>query len=226
MPMNIVIIIFNAVLGNEEYAFYMDKSDGSIYANKSFDRETRNKYILSILASNDPDLYINAAQSGRSLTHNPEHGHANVTITVLDENDNPPIFERNDYYAGVNSMANINDFVTKVTASDLDVGDNGTLHYYVASANLYKYGSEKPSGSIVPSPFNVTQDGKLITSGYMAEYNQDRFIVEVIAKETAIPERYAMTRVHVSFIRLYARIHRFFYAKFGTYRLVLCNITL
>ncbi|KAG5343409.1 CAD87 protein, partial [Acromyrmex heyeri] len=183
--------------GNEGYAFYMDKSDGSIYANKSFDRETRDKYVLSILASNDPDLYINPAQSGRPLTHNPEHGHVNVTITVLDENDNPPIFERNDYYAGVNSMANINDFVTKVTASDLDVGDNGTLHYYVASANLYKYGSEKPSGSIVPSPFNVTQDGKLVTSGYMAEYNQDRFIVEVIAKETAIPERYAMTRVHV-----------------------------
>ncbi|XP_011882059.1 PREDICTED: cadherin-87A [Vollenhovia emeryi] len=183
--------------GNEGYAFYMDKSDGSIYANKSFDRETRDKYVLSILASNDPDLYINPAQSGRPLTRNPEHGHVNVTITVLDENDNPPIFERNDYYAGVNSMANINDFVTKVTASDLDVGDNGTLHYYVASANLYKYGSEKPSGSIVPSPFNVTQDGKLVTSGYMAEYNQDRFIVEVIAKETAIPERYAMTRVHV-----------------------------
>nr|XP_012234071.1 PREDICTED: cadherin-87A [Linepithema humile] len=183
--------------GNEGYAFYMDKSDGSIYANKSFDRETRDKYVLSILASNDPDLYINPAQSGRPLTHHPEHGHVNVTIYVLDENDNPPIFERNDYYAGVNSMANVNDFVTKVTASDLDVGDNGTLHYYVASANLYKYGSEKPSGSIVPSPFNVTQDGKLVTSGYMAEYNQDRFIVEVIAKETAIPERYALTRVHV-----------------------------
>ncbi|EFN85300.1 Cadherin-87A [Harpegnathos saltator] len=183
--------------GNEGYAFYMDKSDGSIYANKSFDRETRDKYVLSILASNDPDLYVNPAQSSRPLTRNPEHGHANVTIVVLDENDNPPIFERNDYYAGVNSMANINDFVTKVTASDLDIGDNGTLHYYVSSANLYKYGSDKPSGSIVPSPFNVTQDGKLVTSGYMAEYNQDRFIVNVIAKETAIPERYAMTRVHV-----------------------------
>ncbi|XP_076686160.1 cadherin 87A isoform X2 [Andrena cerasifolii] len=183
--------------GNEDYAFYMDKSDGSIYANKSFDRETRDKYVLSILASNDPDIYINPIDAGRPLTHTTDHGHVNVTITILDENDNPPIFERNDYYAGVNSMANVNDFVTKVTASDLDVGDNGTLHYYVASANLYKYGSEKPSGSIVPSPFNVTQDGKLVTSGYMAEYNQDRFIVEVIAKETAIPERYAMTRVHV-----------------------------
>ncbi|XP_029049380.1 cadherin-87A [Osmia bicornis bicornis] len=183
--------------GNEDYAFYLDKSDGSIYANKSFNREVRDKYVLLILASNDPNIYINAADAGRSMAHSTDHGHANVTITILDENDNPPIFERNDYYAGINSMANINDFVTKVTASDLDVGDNGTLHYYIASANLYKYGSDKPSGSIVPSPFNVTQDGKILTSGYMAEYNQHRFIVEVIAKEIVIPERYAMTRVHV-----------------------------
>lgn len=151
------------------------------------------------MASNDPDIYISPADAGRPLMYNTDHGYVNVTIIILDENDNSPIFERNDYYAGVNSMANVNDFVTKVTASDLDVGDNGTLHYYVASANLYKYGSEKPSGSIVPSPFIVTQDGKLVTSGYMAEYNQDRFIVEVIAKEAAIPERYAMTRVHVSY---------------------------
>lgn len=175
----------------------MDKSDGTIYSNKSFDREARDTYVLSILAANDPDLYIAPQEGGRPLTNNPEHGHVNVTITVLDENDSPPIFERSDYYAGINSMANVNDFVAKVTASDLDLGDNGTLHYYVAGAYLYKYGSQKPSGSIIPSPFNVTQDGKLVTSGYMVEYNQDRFIVEVIAKETAPPERYAMARVHV-----------------------------
>lgn len=102
------------------------------------------------------------------------------------------------YYSGVNSMANINELVSKVTASDADLGNNGTLQYYVATANLYKYGSGKPSGSIVPSPFNVTQDGKLVTSGYMAEYNQDRFIVEIVAKEIASPERFAVAKVHVS----------------------------
>ena len=177
-------------------AFYIDKSDGSIYTNKSFDREKRDSYLLSILAANDPDLYIDS-QSSNQPNKNPEHGYTNVTVSILDENDNPPVFERNDYYAGINSMANINEFVAKVTASDLDLGDNGTLQYYVVGANLYKYGAERSSGSIVPSPFNVTQEGKLVTSGYMAEYNQDRFIVEIIAKETASPERYASAKVHV-----------------------------
>ncbi|XP_024937586.1 cadherin-87A isoform X2 [Cephus cinctus] len=183
--------------GNEERAFYIDKSDGSIYTNKSFDRETRDSYVLSILAANDPDLYVGSGDNGRITMADTDHGHVNVTIVILDENDNPPVFERSDYYAGINSMANVNDVVAKVTASDPDLGDNGTLHYYVASANLYKYGSDKLSGAIVPSPFSVTQDGKVLTSGYMAEYNQDRFIVEVIAKETASPERYALTKVHV-----------------------------
>lgn len=189
-------VYYYIVAGNMDYAFYIDKSDGSIYTNKSFDREKRDSYVLSILAANDPDLYIDS-RATHHPNKNPEHGHTNVTITILDENDNPPVFERSDYYAGINSMANINEPVAKVTASDLDLGDNGTLQYYVVGANLYKYGSERSSGSIVPSPFNVTQEGKLVTSGYMAEYNQDRFIVEVVAKETASPERFATTKVHV-----------------------------
>ncbi|KAK0157779.1 hypothetical protein PV328_011474 [Microctonus aethiopoides] len=183
--------------GNDEHSFYIDKSDGTIYTNKSFDRELRDTYIISILAANDPDLYVNSMDTSRQFINNPDHGHVNVTITILDENDCPPVFERNDYYAGVYSTANINEIVAKVTATDKDLGDNKTLHYYVAGANLYKYGAKKSSGSVVPSPFNVTQNGKLITSGDMAEYNQDRFIVEVVAKETASPERHAVARVHV-----------------------------
>ncbi|XP_063989387.1 cadherin-87A isoform X2 [Diachasmimorpha longicaudata] len=183
--------------GNDNSSFYIDKSDGTIYANRTFDRETRDSYVLSILAANDPDLYVSSSDADKSVILNPEHGHVNVTITILDENDSPPVFERSDYYTGINSMANVNDIVAKVNAYDQDLGENGTLYYYVASANLYKYGSDKPSGSIVPSPFNVSQDGKLRTSGYMAEYNQDRFIVEIVAKETASPERFAMARVHV-----------------------------
>lgn len=32
----------------------------------------------------------------------------------------------------------------------------------------------------------------------MAEYNQDRFIVDVVAREQAAPERETRTKVHVS----------------------------
>jgi hypothetical protein len=94
-------------------------------------------------------------------------------------------------------MANINEFVAKLSAMDPDAGDNGTLYYYIKASNLFKFGSNLSRGSIIPSPFNVTEDGKLVTANYMAEYNQDRFVLDVVAKEKALPEREATTKVHV-----------------------------
>jgi hypothetical protein len=94
-------------------------------------------------------------------------------------------------------MANVNEFVAKLSASDPDAGDNGTLYYYIRASNLFKFGSNLSRGSIIPSPFNVTEDGKLVTANYMAEYNQDRFVLDVVAKEKALPEREATTKVHV-----------------------------
>lgn len=94
-------------------------------------------------------------------------------------------------------MANINEFVAKLSAFDPDAGDNGTLYYYIKASNLFKFGSNLSRGSIIPSPFNVTEDGKLVTANYMAEYNQDRFVLDVVAKEKALPEREATTKVHV-----------------------------
>ncbi|XP_058810290.1 cadherin-87A isoform X2 [Phymastichus coffea] len=182
--------------GNKNKSFYINKSDGSIYTNCSFDREQYDSYLLTILAANDPDLYIETKDFDH-LRKNPEHGYVNVTIKILDENDNPPIFQQSTYYAGVNTVANINELVTKITASDADLGENGTLQFYVASANLYKHGSYSSSGSIVPSPFNITHDGKLVTSSYMAEYNQDRFIIEIVAKEIASPERFVIAKVYI-----------------------------
>lgn len=94
-------------------------------------------------------------------------------------------------------MANINEFIANLPASDPDLGTNGSVVYFIRASNLYKFGSNKSSGSIVPSPFNITQTGKLVTANYMAEYNQDRFIVEVVAKEISPPERETIARVHV-----------------------------
>ena len=44
----------------------------------------------------------------------------------------------------------------------------------------------------------ISQDGRLTTNAFMAEYNQDRFELEVQAKETQPPERTTMAKVLVS----------------------------
>lgn len=185
--------------GNEDQSFYLDKSDGSLYTNKSFDREKQEEYDLLILANNDPDFFLSNEEKKKLSEDQIAHDSsvAKVKITILDENDNAPTFQKTNFYAGVNTMANINEFVSSLKATDPDSGPNGTITYFIRASNLYKIGSNKSSGSIIPSPFNITQDGKLVTENYMAEYNQDRFIVEIVAKETASPERETVAKVHI-----------------------------
>lgn len=186
--------------GNENSDFRLDKIEGYLYTNKSFDREIQDEYNLYIIATNDPDYYISPEDKEKldeaEITH--DSSIAKVVVTVNDLNDNIPVFEQPIYYTAVNAMAEINDFVTNVTAFDPDLGSNGSLTYYIKASNLYKYGSNKSSGSIIPSPFNITDKGEICTANYLAENNQHRFVVDIIARENAFPEREAYTQVHVN----------------------------
>ncbi|XP_044756698.1 cadherin-87A [Coccinella septempunctata] len=192
-------VYYYMIIQTDPEAFYVDKLDGNIFANISFDREVKDEYRLFILASNDPEFYL--SNEDRQLLTADELMHdssiAEVIISVNDLNDNPPIFEQSLYYAAVNAMADINQFVIKVTAVDFDFGPNKSLTYYIKASNLYKYGTNKSTGSIIPSPFNITQNGEVCTATYLAENNQHRFIVDIIARENAFPEREAYAQVHI-----------------------------
>lgn len=190
----------------------------------------QDEYDLYILANNDADYFLSSEEKQKMTDEVIAHDSsvAKVKVTIQDENDNPPKFEKSDFYAGkrdflrnyteccqnififigVNTMANINEFIANLPATDLDLGTNGSIVYFIRASNLYKFGSNKSSGSIVPSPFNITQAGKLVTANYMAEYNQDRFIVEVVAREVASPEREAIARVHVRILEYHFPVVR------------------
>lgn len=187
---------------NEDGAFYLDRADGGLYANASFDREQKEEYDLLVIANNDPNFHLTAEQISQMEEEEVMHDRsiAKVRVTISDLNDNAPAFEQPVYYAAMNAMANINDFVTNVTASDPDFGLNGSLTYYIRASNLYKFDSNKTSGSIIPSPFNISERGEIYTATYLAENNQHRFIIDVLARENAFPEREAYAQVHVSAI--------------------------
>lgn len=206
-------VFYYILAGNEDNSFYIDKLDGSLYTNKSFDRETRDEYNLFILANNEPDFYL--SDMDRSKMSDDEISHdssiAKVLVTILDLNDNIPVFNKPAYYAAIDAMANVNDFIVNVSAIDLDFGMNGSFSYYIKASNLYKYGSNKNSGSIIPSPFTVTPLGEIRTATYVAENNQHRFIVEVAARENSPPEREGVAVVHVSVLPLQSQ------KKTGTY---------
>lgn len=100
--------------------------------------------------------------------------------------------------SGVNVGADTGEFLCQLTATDPDAGDNATLAYMVMASHLYRAGSNVSAGSVVPSPFSISPHGRLFTATLVAEYNQDRFLLEVVARETAQPFREAKATVHVS----------------------------
>ncbi|XP_017083648.2 LOW QUALITY PROTEIN: cadherin-87A [Drosophila eugracilis] len=192
-------IFYYMLLGNEDGAFYVDKLKGDIYTNKSLDREETDVYTLYILASIKADLHISeeerAAFSIKTL--NRDNTVAKVAITVLDVNDNPPVFEKPIYYAGVNANAKMGAAITLVNATDADQGKNAKIEFMIVASNLYKFGATKATGSIVPSPFAISQDGRISANTIMAEYNQDRFELEIVAREVEQPQRSASTKVNI-----------------------------
>lgn len=88
------------LMGNENSSFYLDKTNGDLYTNKTLDREIVDVYNLYILASTQPELHITdaerAAFSIKSLDS--DNSVAKVQIVVLDENDNPPVFEKKVFF--------------------------------------------------------------------------------------------------------------------------------
>ncbi|XP_037891980.1 cadherin-87A [Glossina fuscipes] len=192
-------VYYYMLLGNEDGAFVVDRDTGDIYTNNSLDREVIDSYTLYILASIKRDLHISdderAAFSIKSLDR--DNTVAKVLVTVMDENDNPPLFEREIYYAGINAKSPIGSLIAIVNASDADAGKNSKIEYMIVASNLYKFGATKSTGSIVPSPFAISSEGRITTGAFMAEYNQDRFELEIVAKEVEEPQRLARAKVTV-----------------------------
>ncbi|XP_073989842.1 cadherin 87A [Rhodnius prolixus] len=189
--------VYYYLLGdNEEKLFLVDRIDGTITTNATLDREERDTYDLFVKATNDPDYYsakdkldFKELKASETITH--------IKIHVLDENDNAPIFQNSEYFAGVIVTARTGEFVSQLLATDRDAGLNGSLSYTILTSHLYRGGSNISSGSVVPNPFAISETGKLTTATLVAEYNQERFKLEVIAKERAAPFREAKAFVNI-----------------------------
>lgn len=58
-------------------------------------------------------------------------GTLTLNVHVLDENDNPPVFNRSEYHASLPEDAQLMSSVCRVHAADLDLGENGRVTYEI-----------------------------------------------------------------------------------------------
>ncbi|XP_030621273.1 protocadherin-23-like [Chanos chanos] len=101
-----------------------------------FDIDTRNgdEEKIPFLVLKKPLDRENIAEHQLVLTavdggNQPRSGTLNVTVTVLDINDNPPVFSQDKYSVVIHENATVGSIVTKINATDIDEGSNSEIEY-------------------------------------------------------------------------------------------------
>lgn len=104
--------------------FQLDYRSGSenqhgldLILKRKVDRETQDLYVLT----------IEAFDGGVPA----KTGTLQVNIHILDENDNPPVFNQTEYHTSVGEDASTGSIICQVHASDRDLGDNGRITYEI-----------------------------------------------------------------------------------------------
>uniref|UniRef100_A0A4W2GJ14 Protocadherin-15 n=1 Tax=Bos indicus x Bos taurus TaxID=30522 RepID=A0A4W2GJ14_BOBOX len=138
-----------------------ERSTGILTLGKALDRESTDRYILIITASDGrPD--------GTST--------ATVNVVVTDVNDNAPVF---DPYLPRNLSVveeEANAFVGQVRAVDPDAGINGQVHYSLGNFN---------------NLFRITSNGSIYTAVKLNREVRDYYELVVVATDGAVHPRHS-----------------------------------
>ncbi|XP_051655566.1 protocadherin-15 isoform X4 [Manacus candei] len=150
--------------GDPQQVFNLSQSSGLLALGKPLDRESTDRYILIVTASDGrPD--------GTST--------ATVNIVVTDVNDNGPVF---DMFLPKNLSVQeeeANAFVGQVRATDADAGVNGQVHYSLANFN---------------NLFRITSNGSIYTAVKLNREVRDYYELIVEATDGAAdPRRSTLT---------------------------------
>ena len=125
------VSVFNSLItyqleknSNEPFALSVSKSvdgtsDLSITLKERLDREVEDSYLIQVIA-----------KDGGSP---PKQSVLDIHVSVIDVNDNPPIFSQKVYNVSVYSEHNTITPVAILSASDLDAGRNGKISYQFSS---------------------------------------------------------------------------------------------
>lgn len=132
-------LVFSMPLTNDiSGQMFKINPDGVVMAIQELDRETRDKYILH-LEVRDKGL-------------DPKMKSGTVTVIVEDINDHAPVFhfptQKNKTISFLWSMA-VNKEITRVNATDEDLGENKTVSYFIYSGNKAElFGLDKNTGAL------------------------------------------------------------------------------
>ncbi|XP_069485338.1 cadherin EGF LAG seven-pass G-type receptor 1 isoform X3 [Ambystoma mexicanum] len=102
--------------------FYIEPTSGIIRTARKLDRENVPIYSLRAYAVDRGNPPLKAP--------------VDIHITVLDINDNPPVFERDEFDIYVEENSPVGSVVARIAASDPDEGTNAQIMYQIVEGNV------------------------------------------------------------------------------------------
>ncbi|XP_060904125.1 protocadherin gamma-C5-like [Labrus mixtus] len=129
-------------------------------------------------------LMLTALDGGNPV----KSGTCKIIITVLDINDNFPLFNENEYKVSLKENSTKGTFVIKLTATDADDGLNGEVKY--------SFGSRTPD--LVSSTFEINEKtGEIVLRGALDYERTKSYLIDITAKDNGTPEMEGDCRIHL-----------------------------
>ena len=166
------LLTYTILSGNNDRIFSI-YPNGTIYNLRTFDREKKSFYSLSVMAR-DQALPVATQLSSR----------ATVEVTITDINDNSPFFISSNV-THVSEHAGNGDVVTTIMVADLDTGSNSKITFSLVKLDAI-------------APFRLgADDGVLQVSGSLDREIRDKYVVKVIATDQGVPPKRAEMKLTI-----------------------------
>ena len=132
-------IVYSLHEGNDNATFLLNSSSGEIQLARSLDFEETKHYFLVVKATdtflpNDTLEVVGAANDSNSSIS--FFSLANVSLSVLDVNDNPPRFAKDIYSVSITENLPTGSLVARVHATDQDSVENALIAYELLPSGL------------------------------------------------------------------------------------------
>lgn len=170
---------FNCSLNDNQFKLQPSQNTGEyqIVTQALLDREVRSQYNLALMCSDHGPI--------------PQVSIKHIRVTVLDVNDNTPVFRQPSYSAQLVENNQVGAFIAQVNATDNDIGKNGQIQYSIAD-------KKTPSGDDMRDLFMVDPNTGVVAARSVLNYEEIHSVdMEVLATDMGQPSRTATTVVHV-----------------------------
>ncbi|KAI5099865.1 protocadherin Fat 3-like isoform X3 [Silurus meridionalis] len=115
--------VMYSLVDSADDTFSIDPFSGMVILEKPLDREFQDSYRVRVQA---------ADQTGAA---NSLFTQVDLIVMVLDVNDNPPVFQKQDYAVAVPEDVAVGTELLRVFASSKDIGVNAEIYYSISTGN-------------------------------------------------------------------------------------------